>query len=90
MFNLDTISAQVKRLTYVTDWSFKKWTYASYGTAKKWYFVPQAENAQDQWFGKFGQVFKFECDAPFDVEDSDRLTINSIDYEVKAVARFTW
>lgn len=89
MFKLDTILAKVKRLTYTTTSWFKQWVYSLTGEQKKWYFVPQNENAPDQWFWKFWQVFKFECDNPFDVEESDRLVIDDVDYEVKAVARFT-
>lgn len=90
VFKLDTILAKVKRLWYTTDWAYKKSTYSLTGTEKRGYFVAQSENVQDQGFGKFWQVWKFECDYPFDVQASDILVIENVDYDVKATNRFTW
>ena len=90
-FQLDYYTATVKRLTYTTDTSGnKKSTYSATWTSVKWYLSPEWTNNQDVWLDRFGQVRNFECDAPFDVKESDIVSINSVDYEVKAVAHVKW
>ena len=89
-FKLDTILAEIKSLTYTTDWAYKKSTYSLSGVSKKWYFVAQSEYATDQGRWKYWQVFKFECDYPFAVKEADRLVIDSQEYDVKATVRMTW
>ena len=83
-FRLDRDLAKVKRLVNTGG----KSAYQLSWEEKKWYFKPQSENAPDQWFGKFWQVFRFECDVPFDVIASDMLEIDWLDYDVKATAEF--
>lgn len=88
-FKLDTILAKIKTLTYTTDAWYKKSVYGLSGEEKKWYFVAQSEYASDQGRGKYGQVFKFECDYPFAVKEADRLVIEGEEYDVKATVRMT-
>ena len=90
-FLLDYYTATVKRLTYTTDTSgIKKSTYSATWTSAKWYLSPEWTNNQDVWLDRFGQIRNFECNAPFDVKESDIVSINNVDYEVKAVARVKW
>jgi len=90
IFRLDTTLAKVKRLWYTADGAFEKgvWNYTD--EEKKGYFLPQSENAVDQGFWRFGVVFRFECNAPFDVQEGDRLEINWKIYDVKATEPFKW
>lgn len=90
-FQLDYYTATVKRLSYSTDSSWnKKSTYASTGSSVKWYLAPAWSNNQDVWLDRYGQVRNFECNAPFDVKESDILTIGTVDYEVKSFAHVKW
>lgn len=91
MFQLDYSTATVKRLVYAEDSNGnKKATYTWSGVSVKWYFSPESKNNQEVWLDRFWQVYNFECDAPFDVKESDILTINNVDYEVKSFAHVKW
>lgn len=91
MFQLDYSTATVKCLSYSTDSNGnKKATYTWSGVSVKWYFSPESKNNQEVWLDRFWQVYNFECDAPFDVKESDILTINNVDYEVKSFAHVKW
>lgn len=90
-FKLDYFTASVKRLWYTTDASGnKKSTYTTTSTSVKWYLSPVWTNNQDVWLDRFGQVRNFECNAPFDVKESDIMTIDGVDYEVKSFAHVKW
>ena len=87
MFQLDYYTATVKRLSYSTDTSGnKKSIYASTGTSVKWYLAPASSNNSDVGLDRYWQVRNFECNAPFDIKESDILTIDNVDYEVKSFA----
>ena len=92
-FKLDYFTATVKRLwTYTTDenWN-KKSIYGEQIIATvKWYLSPVGSNNQDVWLDRFWQVRNFECNAPLDVKESDIMTIDGVDYEVKSFARVRW
>lgn len=91
MFQLDYSTATVKRLVYTEDSNGnKKATYTWSGVSVKWYFSPESKSNQEVWLDRFWQVYNFECDAPFDVKESDILTINNVDYEVKSFAHVKW
>ena len=91
LFKLDYYTATVKRLTYTTDASGnKKSSYSATWTSAKWYLSPSSPNNQDVWLNRFWQLWNFECDYPFDVKESDLLTIDNTDYQVKSFARVKW
>ena len=91
MFQLDYSTATVHRLVYATDSSGnKKSTYTSTGVTVKWYLSPESKNNQDVWLDRFGQTWNFECDAPFDVKESDIVSIDGVNYEVKSFAHVKW
>lgn len=87
IFKLDYYTATIKRLTYTTDASGnKKSSYSATWTTAKGYLSPASSNNQDVWLDRFGQVWNFECDYPFDVKESDILSIGWTDYQVKSFA----
>jgi len=90
LFKLDYYSASVKRLTYTTDtetW-IKKSSYSVVSDlTAKGYLSPVWTNNQDVWLDRYWQQWQFECDYPFDVKETDLLTIGWVDYQVKSFAR---
>lgn len=87
MFMLDYYDATVKRLQYTTDANGnKKSEYVTTDISATWYLSPEWTRNQDVWLDRFGQVRNFECDAPFDVKESDIVTIDWKDYQVKSFA----
>jgi len=85
---LDYYDATVKRLQYSTDDNGnKKSEYVTTDISATWYLSPEWTRNQDVWLDRFGQVRNFECDAPFDVKESDIVSINWTDYQVKSFAR---
>lgn len=88
MFMLDYYDATVKKLQYSTDDNGnKKSEYVTTDISATWYLSPEWTRNQDVWLDRFGQVRNFECDAPFDVKESDIVSINWTDYQVKSFAR---
>lgn len=89
-FKLDYYEASVKRLTYTTDtetW-IKKSSYSVVSDlTAKGYLSPVWTNNQDVWLDRYWQQWNFECDYPFDVKETDILTIGWVDYQVKSFAR---
>jgi len=93
MFQLDYSTATVKRLSqYTTDANGnKKSQYSETVIATvKWYLSPVSSSNQDVWLDRFGQAWNFECNAPLDVKESDIMTIDGVDYEVKSFAHVKW
>lgn len=90
-FKLDYYTATVKRLAYTTDenWNKKSWYVATW-TSVKWYLAPTSQNNSDVGLDRYWQVRDFECNYPFDVKESDILTINGVDYQVKSFAHVKW
>ncbi len=88
-FKLDYYEASVKRLSYTTDanWNKKSIYAVVEGLTAKGYLSPVWTNNQDVWLDRYGQQWNFECDYPFDVKETDILTINGTDYQVKSFAR---
>ena len=85
---LDYYDATVKRLQYSTDDNGnKKSEYVTTDISATWYLSPEWTRNQDVWLDRFGQIRNFECDAPFDVKESDIVSINWTDYQVKSFAR---
>lgn len=85
---LDYYDATVKRLQYTTDDNGnKKSEYVTTDISATWYLSPEWTRNQDVWLDRFGQIRNFECDAPFDVKESDIVSINWTDYQVKSFAR---
>ena len=85
---LDYYDATVKRLQYTTDDNGnKKSEYVTTDISATWYLSPEWTRNQDVWLDRFGQVRNFECDAPFDVKESDIVSIDWTDYQVKSFAR---
>ena len=78
--------ATIKRLTYASD----KGTYATVsGVTLYGLFLP-LDPAQQPAEVKIGQqAYKFSCDGAATVYPSDFLTIDSVDYAVKGVRRYT-
>lgn len=88
MFSLDQFTATVKSLTYTTDWSWnKKSAFASTGVSVKWYLTPIWTNNQNVWLDRFWQARNFETEYPFTIKETDILTIDTVDYDVKSFAR---
>lgn len=83
---LDQHIATQKRLTYV--WT--KWSYETLATWIIWYLTPVSENNTSVWLERFWQARKFETETPFAVKETDILTIDDVDYQVKSFARFKW
>ncbi len=84
---LDYYEATVKRLQYTTDTNGnKKSKYVATEISATWYLSPESSRNQDVWLDRFWQVRNFECDAPFEVKESDILTIDGTDYQVKSFA----
>lgn len=87
MFMLDYYDATVKRLQYTTDDNGnKKSEYVTTDISATWYLSPEWTRNQDVWLDRFWQIRNFECDAPFDVKESDIVTIDWKDYQVKSFA----
>lgn len=90
LFKLDYYSASVKRLTYTTDtatWNMKSSYSVVSDLTAKGYLSPVWTNNQDVWLDRYWQQWQFECDYPFDVKETDLLTIGWVDYQVKSFAR---
>lgn len=87
-FKLDYSTATLQRLSYTTDsnWN-KKATYWASEITAKWYLSPVSTNNQEVWLDRFWQMWNFECDYPFDVKESDLLSIDWTEYQVKSYAR---
>lgn len=88
MFSLDQHTATVKALTYTTDWSWnKKSSFASTWVSAIWYLTPVSSNNQNVWLDRFWQAWNFETEYPFAIKETDILTIDGVDYDVKSFAR---
>ena len=86
-FKLDYYTGTVKRLVYTVDSSGNsKSSYISTWNSAKWYLSPASSNNSDVGLDRYWQIRNFECNAPFDIRESDILTIDNVDYEVKSFA----
>lgn len=88
VFELDQHTATVKALTYTTDESGnKKSSFASTWVSVVWYLTPISANNVNVWLDRFWQARSFETDYPFTIEETNILTIDGVDYDVKSFAR---
>lgn len=83
-FNYNTTATQKRLEAY----SGGKSSYASQGDGVRGYFAPLQANQQTQALGVFGQAYEFTTDGHKDILVNDILTINSIDYGVRGIARY--
>lgn len=87
MFKLFKDKAVVSRVwTYVDDaWNKKSWGFIPTWDTYKWLLKPiEPEDAlYVKWFWK---NFQFITKRTADIQESDRLVIDSVEYEVKAEA----
>lgn len=87
-FTLYDDTATVYRQQYTTDaaW-YKKSTYAATGTSYNWHLKAQTvERVVD--LNMFGKQFLFTTEVGADIQDSDRLQIDNITYEVIGVSEY--
>lgn len=63
-------------------------SYAAVGSAILGYFSPIEPSQKTIALGIVGQGYEFICDGGEDVKVNDIMTINSVDYGVKGVARY--
>jgi hypothetical protein len=88
IFSLDQHTATVKSLTYVTDWSGnRKSSFVSTWASAVGYLTPIGINNQNVWLDRFWQAWNFETEYPFTIKETDILTIDGVDYDVKSFAR---
>jgi len=78
-------SATVKRQAYTAD----KSTYSTVSGTINGYFAPTATNESTGYQGIISQSYQFVTDGQQDIRANDRLTINSEEYGVKGIQRFT-
>jgi len=84
-----TSAATVKRNIYTWTWSEKKSSYQTTWNIYKGYLAPVTE---EDWLelDKFGKQYNFTTKKTADIKEADVLTIDSIDYKVKAEAKWDW
>lgn len=80
-----TTPITIKRQTYTGD----KSTYATVAGTIMGYFAPTSTNETVGSQGIISQSYQFITDGPQDIRQNDRLVINSTEYGVKGVERFT-
>jgi hypothetical protein len=89
MFKKDLKTASVSRLGYITSWWYKKSWYTATGKSYKWSLkFLTLKDWIDIW--AFGKEAQFNTDITADIKESDRLTIDWINFDVKGVADFPW
>lgn len=88
-FKKDTKLWSVSRLWYNTETWYKKSWYNS--TWKSYYWHLKALTLKD-WveISNFGKEFQFNTIYEADIKESDKLTIDWIEYNVKWVSTFDW
>lgn len=77
--------ATVKRLS---AYSSNKSSKQDFGTVVRGFFRPLTNTESVQQYGTMGQSYIFITDGTTDIRPSDELTIDSIVYNVKGIARF--
>lgn len=80
-----TSVATVKRNTYTGD----KSSYVTQSTPINGYFAPTSTTETAGSQSIISQSYQFVTDGPEDIRANDRLVINSVEYGVKGVQRFT-
>ena len=89
MFKKDLKTASISRLGYTTSWWYKKSWYTATWKTYKWSLkFLTIKDGIDIW--AFWKEAQFNCDITADVKESDRLTIDWINFDVKWVADFPW
>lgn len=87
IFKKDNQTATVKRLWYTTDSWYKKSGYTATWDTYTWHL--KALSLQDGIeLSNFGKDFLFHTDYDADIKESDRLTIDWVDYDVQGVSKF--
>lgn len=89
-FTKDSKTASVSRLWYTTSqsWYKKSWYTA---TGKSYTGHLKALTVKD-WIelSNFWKEFQFNTEYNADIKESDKLTIDSITYDVKWVSKYDW
>jgi len=80
-----TTSATIKRLTQTSD----KSAYASVSGTIMGFFAPVDPDQRPKSAELASQAYQFACSGENDVRVVDILTINSVDYTVRGVRRYT-
>lgn len=89
IFKKDNQTAIVSRLWYTTDWGYKKSTYSATGNSYVWHL--KALTLKDGIeIENFWKEFLFHTSYNADIKESDRLTIDWVDYDVKGISKFKW
>ena len=88
VFNKDNATATVKRLWYVDESGYKKSWYALTGNSYLWHL--KFLTVKD-WIetSNFGKEYQFNAEYNGDIKESDKLTIDWVDYDVKGVSKQT-
>lgn len=79
-------SATVKRLA---TYSGNKSAFASVAGTIRGFFIPLEPSQKTEALGIIDQAYEFTTDGQKDIKVNDTLTIDSIEYRVKGVARYT-
>ncbi len=80
-----TTPVTVKRNTYTGD----KSSYVTQSGTIFGYFSPTATNESIGAQGIISQSYQFTTDGAYDIQANDRLVINTVEYGVKGIQRFT-
>jgi hypothetical protein len=88
-FTKDTKTATVSRLSTTTSWWYKKSWYASTWKSYQWH-LKALTIKQVVDINNFGKEFEFHTEFWADILESDKLTIDTITYDVKWLSKFDW
>lgn len=88
-FKKDTKMAYISRLWYSTDGWYKKSDYVS---TWLWYMGHLKALTLKDWIeiSNFWKEYQFNTEYGADIKESDKLTIDWIEYNVKGVSTFDW
>ena len=89
MFRKDFTTAEVYRLGYTESWWYKQsWYTATWESYKGYLKFLSIKDWIEVW--AFGKEAQFNTDITADIKESDRLTIDWVNFDVKGVADFPW
>lgn len=87
VFRKDNQTATVSRLWYTTDSGYKKSWYTATGNSYEWHL--KALTIKDGIeTSNFWKEFLFHTVSGADIKESDKLTIDSVDYDVKGISTY--
>lgn len=87
VFKHDNQLAVVSRMSYTTDSWYKKSWYSATGKSYTWHL--KALSIKDGIdVNNFGKEFSFHTAYDADIKESDKLTIDNVNYDVKWVSKY--